>query len=114
MHTIFRYRRLSLLYAVSFVLVVAGFARFFFSMRESVSPTLILHIDALHGITQLGGWETVYFMEAWGMVTIFMNYAISIAVMQRKEFFGMFFAVMTLGFSILLFIAFTVILDVNV
>lgn len=90
------------------------FALFFASSRLNHNNTfLILHFDAYRGIDFFGGVTVLYELLSFGFLTVFLNYFISSILYTRARFFAYMVAAMTLFYSVLLFIAISVIIVVN-
>jgi hypothetical protein len=99
---------------VSFFLSLGGFLWAYVSLRDAAAAgPLILHFNEIQGITQVGGLGVVVFMGIFGLLIAVVNGFIALSFDARDAAFGKFIAVLTLVFSILLFIGFASIIGVN-
>jgi len=104
---------ISVICAVAGAFVLSGFAWAFFALRNA-GPHLILHFNDINGITSVGGFGMIVFMAALGLLVVGMDFAIAREFAVRSRFFSRFLALIALLFAVLLFIAFAVIINVNV
>ena len=103
----------SIVSLISFAFVTAGSLWAYFALRGVANGPLILHFDDLSGITAVGSSASITFMGLFGMVVVLMNFAIALELDARDRFLGKLTAAITLIFSILLFVAFIAIINVN-
>ena len=108
------HRLVTALCAAASLFIVGGFAWAFFALRAVGGQSLILHFNDVDGITNVGGLGTIIFMGMFGALVALMNLATALELDVRGPFLGKFLAAMTLIFSVLLFIAFAAIINVNV
>jgi hypothetical protein len=90
-----------------------GFLWAYFALRGVRTTPLILHFNDISGITSIGGISNLIFVGIFGLVITIMNVPIAIELDARDRFLGKLAAVSTLIFAILLFIAFSAIINVN-
>lgn len=79
---------------------------------EAATP-LILHFDDLAGISAVGGIGTIVFMGIFGIAAALLNFFVALTLDERDRFLGKLAAAVTLLFSVLLFVAFAAIINVN-
>lgn len=105
---------IEILFGTAAVFVLGGLVWAFFALREIGGVPLILHFDDVNGITGGGGLGYLIFMGLLGLLIIGMNFALAREFTGRSRFMSGFLGVATLIFAVLLFIAFAVIINVNV
>lgn len=103
---------LQALFGLAFAVLL--FALFSASYRlNHTNAFLILHFDAYRGIDLFGGIAVLYQLLSIGFLAVFLNYVISSILYARARFFAYVIAAMTFFYSVLLFIAISVIIVVN-
>jgi hypothetical protein len=107
-----KYKLVSGLLAASAIFVLAGFG-WAMAMLGKITGPLVLHFNDLQGITSVGSMGVIVFGGVFGIVVVLVNSSLALEFEERNPFFGKLVAVLTLIFSILLFIAFAAILSVN-
>lgn len=107
------YKFVSIVSAVSILLVIGGFLWAYFALRAIGMGPLILHFNDIDGITTVGGIGQIVSMGIFGIVVTIMDTVIALEFESRNAFFGKLVAMMTLLFAILLFIGFAAIISVN-
>jgi hypothetical protein len=111
---ILSHKFVALLSLVSCLLSLGGFIWAYFALRNAASTApLILHFNDIRGITQVGGLGLVVFVGVFGIVVAIANTFIVFAFDERDVVFGKLIAVVTLVFSVLLFVGFASIISVN-
>lgn len=100
--------------SVAMAFVLGGFIWALIALPLSGANSFILHFNDIQGITSAGGIGGIVFMGMLAVLIIFMNFAIAREFEPRNRFFGRFLASLTLIVSILLFIGFVAIINVNV
>lgn len=110
---VIRYRAVAAISFIAIVFAASGFAWAFFGLSNSGTGPFILHFNDMTGITSVGDLSAVIFMGILGIVVTLMNFFIALEFEERDPFLGKVMAGGTLIFSILLFIAFVAILNVN-
>jgi len=108
-----KHRIVSIVSGAAVLFTLGGFFWAYFALRAVGSGPFILHFNDIDGITQVGGLSSLVFMGFFGLVVTLMNFAIALELEEKDGFLGKITAVATLGFAILLFIAFAAILNVN-
>ena len=98
---------------VSVAFVLGGFVWAYTSLSTSGAGPFILHFNDMDGITSVGGLGVIVFMGVFGLAATVMNFFIALEFEVRDRFLGKIMAAATLVFSVLLFIAFAAILNVN-
>lgn len=98
----------------AFAFVLLGFISALVTLGGATQDSLILHFDNAGGITNIGSIGTLIFMGCLGLLVVVMNFIIALGFDGRDRFLGKWLAAMTLVFAVLLFIAFTAILNANV
>jgi hypothetical protein len=81
-------------------------------MKVSTGP-FILHFNDIDGITTVGGMESLIFMGILGVAIVALNFFIALELELRNRVLGKVLASLTLVVSILLFLSFVAILNVN-
>lgn len=74
---------------------------------------LILHFDVYRGIDLFGSIDMLYELLSFGVFVVLANYFLGSVLYVRARFFSYVVATATLFFSVLLFIAVSVIILVN-
>lgn len=110
---ILKSRAVGIMSLAAFLLISGGSLWAYFALRGVANAPLILHFDDLSGITAVGSSTSITFMGLLGMAVVLMNFAIALELDARDRFLGKLAAAVTLVFSILLFIAFVAIINVN-
>jgi hypothetical protein len=108
-----RHRAAASLSAIAIALVGGGFAWALVAVSSSGSGPFIMHFNDMTGITSVGDLSAVIFIGIVGLVVTIMNFFISLEFEERDAFLGKIVVGGSLIFSILLFIAFAAILNVN-
>ena len=112
-----KHRLVVLLSSAAVLFVLGGFIWAYLTLRHVVltgGTLLILHFNSIDGITNIGGLNKIVFIGVFGLLVTVMNFFIALEFDTRDRFFGKFIASATLVFGILLFIAFTAIMNANV
>lgn len=112
--SVLRFKRLHLVpgaFIVSGLLVCGGFFWAFFALRHIETP-LILHFSS-RGIDRIGGAGDLFVMAFFGLLVLAVNFFIAKEAEKRDWFWGKVVAGVTLLFALLLFLAFSVIIDIN-
>lgn len=113
MKNILKYRTVSSLFLLSFLFVLGGALWAYFALAAIGAGPFILHFNDMVGITSVGDLTTVIGMGVLGAVVVVMNFFIGMELEGRDQFLGKMMAIGTLIFSILLFIGFVAIINVN-
>ena len=108
-----KYRLVSALSAASILFVLGGFVWAYSILKQIGANSYIIHFNDIDGITQVGSLQTLLFMGILGLIVAVMNAFVALELESRDHFLGKLTASMSLLFSILLFIAFATILNVN-
>ena len=110
---IIRYRLVSVLSLASLLFVLGGAIWCIVVLVASGSSPFILHFNDIDGITVVGGIFNIIFMGLLGVFIVVMNFFVSLELEARDKVLGKIVAGTTLLMSILLFIGFVAILNVN-
>jgi hypothetical protein len=111
---ILTHKFISALSLVSCLLSLSGIAWAWVALGNVADATpLVLHFNDMHGITHVGGFAMLAFMGIFGVVIAVANGFVAVALDERDAVLGKMVAVLTLVFSILLFIGFASIISVN-
>lgn len=103
----------SLLSLISLLFVLGGAIWDYASLLNSGSAPYILHFNDIDGITKVGGLENLVLMGILGVIIVLINFLIAIELESRDEILAKMVSVATLVVSILLFLSFIAILNVN-
>jgi hypothetical protein len=82
-------------------------------LSRTGSGPLILHFNDIDGITTVGGEESLVFMACLGVVIVILNFFIALELEMRDKVLGKIIVAFTLAISVLLFLSFVAILNVN-
>lgn len=107
-----KHRIVSFLFIVSFFLVVIGWIRAYFALRNVQQP-LVVHFNNAFGINQIGGLADLAAVAAFGIVSLIIDFFLSIELDERDPFLGKLTASAGLFFAILIFIGLSAIISVN-
>ena len=114
-----RHRSISIIFLLSFLLVVGGFFWAYGKLsgeamvwNEGAGP-FILHFNLFDGITATGDFSGIVSMGVLGAVIVILNFFIGMALEERDRTLSLAFAGATLAMAILLFLSFVAILNVN-
>ncbi len=110
---IIRAKTVGIMSFASLALTVSGWLWAYFTLRNIADTPLILHFDDLSGITAVGGSGTLTFMGIFGIMVVAINFLIALALDARDRVLGKLAAAVTFVFSLLLFVAFAAIVNVN-
>jgi len=112
--SVFKFKRfyvIPIAFIASTLLVLGGWLWAFFSLRRIDTP-LIIHFSS-RGIDRIGGMGDLFVMGMFGLLIILINFMLAREAEKRDWFWGKVIAGTTLLFALLLFLAFSVIIDVN-
>jgi len=109
---ILKYKLVSSLFAVSFLLALGGTAWVYAALRGAGGP-LILHFNDISGITQIGSFDELVWVGVTGILIVILNFFIALELEARDWFWGKLLASGTLLLAILLFIGLAAIISVN-
>ena len=109
---LFKFKRLAAVFVLSFIFVASGGIWCFFALRQSSGP-LILHFNDIGGISQIGGINSLLGVGVLGGVMVIVNFFISLEARPRSAVISWLVAGSTLFFSVLLFMGFAAIINVN-
>lgn len=112
MNSLGKYKFIFGLSLLSLLFSAGGFLWAFLALRAAGSQ-FVLHFNDIAGITSIGSFGLVEFMGIFGILIVFVNGAIAFEFASRDLFFSRLIAVLTLVFSVLLFIGFASIIRVN-
>jgi len=103
----------SIFAAFSACFVAGGTLWAYLTLQGINAPVFIIHFNDISGITEVGGPSTIIFVGVFGLLVVAADWLIAVALEERDPVLGKITAVAGLLFSILLFIAFAAILNVN-
>ncbi len=103
----------SILSGAALLFVIGGFLWAYIALKRSGAGPYILHFNDAQGITQVGGIDLISGVGLFGTVVVIIDALIALELDSRNRFLGKIVAVMALVFSVLLFIGFAAILNVN-
>ena len=106
-------RVVSAVFLGALAFVVGGWVWAYVVLRGVTNAPLILHFDDLSGITAVGTLANIMFVGFIGTAVVLMNFFIAVEFEARDRFLGKLTAAITFIFAVLLFIAFTAIVNVN-
>lgn len=106
-------RVVSAVFLGALAFVVGGWVWAYVALRGITNTPLILHFDDLSGITAVGTLTNIMFMGFLGTVVVLVNFVTALEFEARDRFLGKLTAAITFIFAVLLFIAFTAIINVN-
>lgn len=106
-------RMVSILAALSACFVAGGTLWAYFTLAGINAPVFIIHFNDVSGITEVGSPSMIIFVGVFGLLIVAADWLIAVALDERDPFLGKITAVVGLLFSVLLFIAFAAILNVN-
>lgn len=110
---ILQHRAVSILSFLSFCFTLGGMLWAWISLAGINTPVYIVHFNDMNGITEVGGLGTIVAIGVFGILIAMANTFIAYELEERDPFLGKFLAGAGLAVSILLFIAFAAILNVN-
>lgn len=95
--------------ALSFVL--AAWAWAWLALRHA-TPPLITHFNNA-GMVRLGSMRDLTRAAVTGLLVVIFNFFVALELDERDRFWGLFIAVVTLLFAVLLFMSFAAIIGAN-
>ena|SRR6185437_2824310 len=117
MRAIAKHRLTSLIGLASIFLVLGGFFWAYGMIGPgagtSLGAPLILHFNDMEGITAVGGFVDVIYMAILGLLMILIDIGAAFALEERDPVLAKVLSAAGLVLAVLLFIAFTVIINVN-
>jgi hypothetical protein len=113
LQTFLKHKFVSGLSLFSLLFSMSGFIWAYRALGNAGGGSFVLHFNDISGITSIGGLGTIVFMGISGVLIVLVNGAIALEFESRDRFFGKLIAVLTLFFSVLLFIGFAAIISVN-
>jgi len=99
-------------FALSFLILLFGFIFAYLQVWDITSP-LIIHFDVYKGIDFLGNRFDVFGILLTALVMIAVNLWLANFLYYRERFLSFVFGFVSLGLSILILIAISVIISVN-
>jgi hypothetical protein len=96
----------------SFLLVLGGWLWAWLTLRGSDQP-IIVHFNPIVRINQVGTAADLHPIGIFSLLVVLVNFFLAIDLEERDRFLGKLVAAATLGFAILIFIGFSVIISVN-
>jgi len=108
-----RHREIALMSLAAFLFSAGGTLWCYLSLRGVANTPLILHFDDLSGITAVGGLRALTAIGILGSLFTVINFFLAVELDLRDRFLGKLIAILTLIFAILLFLAFSAIINVN-
>lgn len=112
MRRILEHRIISAAFLTGFILIVAGWLRAYFTLRN-VSQPLIVHFSNAAGINQIGGMKDLAAVAIFALVLLALDFLLSLELDERDPFLGKITAAAGLFLAILIFIGFSAIISVN-
>lgn len=109
---IFKDKYLRVVFVLSFLVLIFALAEIFLQLNK-LSVPLIIHFDAYRGIDFLGGKMEIFGILISSFVTIFINFIIGNFFYNREKFISYGLGLASLGLSILILIAVSVIMSIN-
>ena len=109
---ILEHKIVSLVFLLSFILVIGGWLKAYIALRE-ISQPLIVHFNNAVGINQIGNLGDLAAVGVFGLVALALNFFVSLELDERDPFLGKITAAAGLFLSILIFIGFSAIISVN-
>ena len=106
-------RAVSVLSLGAFLLALGGPLWAYFALRGAAGAPLILHFDDISGITAVGPLVGITLVGLFGLAAAIINFFIAIELDARSRFLGKLVAAITFLFTVLLFISFAAIINVN-
>ncbi len=107
-----KYRTVSVLSLASFALAAGGFFLVLGALGSARGP-LILHFNDMQGITSIGTLGDLLWMGGTGIAIVAINFFVALDLEARNRVLGKIVAALTLVMAVLLFLAFTAIINVN-
>lgn len=107
-----KHRTVSFTFAISFLLIIIGWIRAYFALRGIQQP-LIIHFNNAFGINQIGGLADLSAAAVFGIVSLIIDFFLSMELDERDPFLGKLTAAAGLFFAALIFIGLSVIISVN-
>ncbi len=112
MQKLLKHKIVSLTFLLGFILIIGGWIRTYFMLRN-VSQPLIVHFNNALGINQIGGLKDLAAAAVFGIVSLIFDFLLSLELDERDPFLGKLTAVAGLFLAILIFIGFSAIVSVN-
>lgn len=90
----------------------------YFKLRQILpgkeSDIIPLHYNVYLGIDLHGKWWKAFYMPAWGLIALAVNYFITMLVYHKKSLFGQMLTIASLAIQIIVFAAgiFTLLLNI--
>ncbi|MEK7634270.1 MAG: hypothetical protein AAB396_00070 [Patescibacteria group bacterium] len=103
---------LRVVFALSFLVLIFALAEIFLQFNK-LSVPLIIHFDTYRGIDFLGGKMEIFGILISSFIAIFINFIFSNFFYYRERFISYGFGLTSLGLSVLILIAVSVIMTVN-
>lgn len=99
-------------FLASALFVVGGWAWAYAVLRNTTQP-LIIHFNSEQGITRIGNFADLTAIGILGIVIVIVNCPLAFNLEERDRFLGKLVTAATLFLSILIFIGFAAIINVN-
>ncbi len=99
-------------FVLSFLVLIFALAEILLQLNK-LSVPLIIHFDAYRGIDFLGGKMEIFGILISSFIVIFINFILSNFFYNREKFISYGLGLASLGLSILILIAVSVIMSVN-
>lgn len=112
MQRFLKHRIVSLTFLLGFLLIIGGWLRAYFALRN-VSQPLIVHFNNALGINQIGNLKDLAAAAVFGIVSLIFDFLLSLELDERDPFLGKLTAAAGLFLAILIFIGFSAIISVN-
>ena len=110
---ILQHRTVSLLSLLSLCLTLGGALWAWLSLAGINTPIYIIHFNDMNGITEVGGLGNIIAIGFFGLIIAIANAFIAYELEEKDPFLGKLLAGTGVVVSILLFMAFAAILNVN-
>ena len=109
---ILKHKGMSGFFGLALVFVAGGWIWAYAALHNVTGP-LILHFNNFAGITQVGNIWDLFGVAILGIVIVKLNWLIAMELEERAPYLGKLMLAATLVISLLLFIGFAAIINVN-
>ena len=101
------------LFGLSFLFLLLGLVFILVTIKDPLSPNIILHFDVYKGIDFLGSADKLYEILISGFLVVFINMVLVRAMFHVEPFFSYILCSVSALSSLLIFVSIAVIIGLN-